>query len=351
MRVHHLSVLLVLGACSEQSLYSIDPINTVGELALSGRVCDAKTLNWLEGAVVYTHLLSEAGVLFQTYESYTDQDGYWVIEGLAPEQTYTIYIQHGSEVIDLFDVTMDAQDLTMEEPDCSGSTDVSVAVITGDYDQMDVVLGQLGIQNYDLINGLTGDELVQFLSVPENMAFYDAIFFPGGHLEEDVIYDTNGDNEQGVLVIQTAIRAYVEGGGMVYASDWSYDVVESIWPDQIDFLGDDSVPDAAQKGENAIVTAKLMDNGLKTAVGTEQVSVNFQLDGWPVIDRVGDGTTIYMRGDIPWREGMESYIIEDTPLLAGFSYGEGEVIFSSWLQSTNAEGDALEIIRHLLQDL
>jgi hypothetical protein len=58
-----------------------------------------------------------------------------------------------------------------------------------------------------------------------------------------------------------------------------------------------------------------------------------------------------MRGDIPWREGMDSYIIEDTPLLAGFSYGSGEVIFSSWLQSTNAEGDALEIIRHLLQDL
>ena len=44
MRAHHLSALLLLSACSEQSLHSIDPINTVGELALSGRVCDADTL-------------------------------------------------------------------------------------------------------------------------------------------------------------------------------------------------------------------------------------------------------------------------------------------------------------------
>ena len=346
-----LSTLLVLGACSEQTLRSIEDPNLVGTLSLSGQVCDAETMGWLEGAVVYTHLISDAGELTQTFEAYTDSQGQWLIEGLAAGKTYTIYVQYGSTVLDLFDVTMEETDMVLESPDCAANTELSVAVITGDYDQMGDVLNTLGIADYDLINGLTGDELLQFLLSSNNLMSYDAIFFPGGHIEEDIIYDTNGSNPDNVAAVHAALAQYVESGGMVYASDWSYDVVESIWPDQIDFLGDDLVPDDAQKGEEAEVSASVIDAGLQSALGYATVPVQFDLDGWPVISSVGAGVTVYMQGDVPWREGMTSSSTTNAPLLVGFSSGQGQVVFSSWLQSSNAEGEALEVIRYMLQDL
>jgi hypothetical protein len=42
----------------------------------------------------------------------------------------------------------------------------------------------------------------------------------------------------------------VNNGGSVYASDWAYDVVEIGWPDRVDFVGADEIPNDAQLGEH-----------------------------------------------------------------------------------------------------
>jgi hypothetical protein len=44
-----------------------------------------------------------------------------------------------------------------------------------------------------------------------------------------------------------------------YASDWAYDVVEQIWPEAINFVGADEIPDSAQMGEYGMVTATVAD--------------------------------------------------------------------------------------------
>src|SRR5690606_9258211 len=140
-------------------------------------------------------------------------------------------------------------DALLPPPPCFGQTDLRVAIISGAYDDMEAVFEALGVEGYHLVDGQKGDEIVDFLSDVGNVAEYDVLFFDGGHREEDVIWGT----APGVASVQATVRSFVEGGGTVYATDWAYDVVEQIWPDQIEFAGDDLVPDAAQMGETGEV--------------------------------------------------------------------------------------------------
>jgi hypothetical protein len=343
-------VLSALTACNEQSFSSVHDYGGVYESTLSGRACDADSGRWLEGAVVYTHVVNDAGVLLETKETYTDADGSWKLEELRGGQTYTVYVQYGNDIVDMFDVEVpDNADVVAPTPEC-GADLGRVAVITGHYDDWEAVLDQVGVNNYELIDGMTQAELSQFLSDPANLAEFGALFFAGGHVEEDVIYDTDGTDTAGTVeAVRTSIRDYVSGGGFVYASDWSYDVVEACWPDRLEFLGPDDEPDAAQLGEPDTVAAHITDHPMADAVGGTNIDVSFDLDTWPVLVGVGDDVTVYERADsVPYREGTEQSTRDDSPLLVGFDQDDGHVVFSSWRVASNTDGRGLKVLRYIL---
>ena len=52
-----LGSVLALSACSEQNFVMVPDEARIGDLALTGRVCDPEAKRWLSGAVVYTHLV------------------------------------------------------------------------------------------------------------------------------------------------------------------------------------------------------------------------------------------------------------------------------------------------------
>jgi hypothetical protein len=349
--------LLALGSlattgCSDQEFHSVAAPPQMGELTLQGRVCDPVRKTWLPDATVYTNLFDSDGHLFGTTQSITDEEGRWLLDRLAPELTYKIYVQYGTEVLEIFEVTMESDDMVLPEPNCAASSTSKVAVITGDYDHFDELLPQVGIESFELINGKTGDELVQFLSNLDGLMGYDAIFFPGGHLEEDVVYDVDGtDTEYKHLEVQDALRGYVQAGGVIIASDWSYDVVERIWPNHVDFLGDALVPDTAQDGVEASVLSSVSSSDLESSIGTNQVPISFDLDQWPVMEGVGADTEVLMTATVPYRVGQETFTLSGVPILVGFDDGDGKVFFSSWRQSTNNENDALSVIRYMVDHI
>ena len=349
-----LQTLLLVGnllGCSEQGFVEVPDTNKVGELLLNGRACHPESKTWLSGATVYTHLVTSQGHLFKTVSSVTDDKGYWTLEGLAEDTAYLVYLQYGNEALDMFTVSMDDNDVTLQETTCGGS-ELHMAVVTGDYDDMEEVFAEAGIGSYTLINGVTGAELVQFLSDVDNLWEYDGLFFPGGHLEEDVFYDTNGSDTQGAVPsVLEAIRAYVEAGGLLFASDWSYDVVERVWPEAIDFLGDDEVAGAAQIGEPALVEAEVTDYGLSESLEELEIDVEFDLDAWPVMESVGSDVVTYLEGDLPYRIGMEQSEVESAPVMVSFEAGDGKVVFLSFRLSANKGGKAIEAFQYLLNDL
>ncbi|MDP2314618.1 MAG: hypothetical protein Q8P41_17070 [Pseudomonadota bacterium] len=347
------SILLfvALSACvNDRNLTYVKDYGGVYESSLTGRACDADSGRWLEGAVVYTHIVNDADELIDTRETYTGADGTWTLDELRGGQTYTVYVQYGNDIVDMFNIEVpDSTEVAVPTAAC-GADLGRVAVITGNYDDWEPVLTEVGVTNYQVINGLTGDELGQFLSGPENLAEFGALFFAGGHIEEDVLYDSDGSDTAGtVTAVRTAIRDFVSAGGFVYASDWSYDVVELCWPDRIDFLGDDESPDAAQLGEPGTVRASLLDHAMVEAVGGDTRDVSFDLDTWPLIESVEDTVTIYERAsEVTYRDGTEQYTQSDVPLLVSFYPDGGKVVFSSWRTAANLDGRGPSVIRFVL---
>jgi hypothetical protein len=345
-----LTLLALTGAaCStENTLNKRSSQYGEGDGAITGRVCDESRYVWLEGATVYTHIIDTDGELRDTRQAITDADGAWTLDDLA-DGTYTVYVQYGSTTVDTFNARVkNGKTTEVPEPDCTGSADVQVAVVTGDFDDFEAVLTTVGVGGYKVVDGQTGDEMVDFLTDAEELALYDAIFFAGGHLEDHVFYTSDGDAVQQVASVTESLKDYVSGGGIVFASDWSYDVIEQVWPGQIEFYGEDSEPDAAQVGEPATITASITNDDLESEVGKDQVKITFDLDTWPVAVKAGDGAKVWLKGDAGWREGQETGTAEGSPLLVQFESGDGEVVFTPWRMSANLEGNSLSVVKWLL---
>lgn len=347
------ALLTGLPSCSpDQGFSKVEDYGGVYESSISGRVCDTTRSVWLEGATVYTHIVTPDGELVGTVESLTDADGFFHLAELRGDTTYTVYVQYGSSVIDQYDVTIeDTQNVELPEPECSTSLSSAVAVISGDYDELAAVLSRFGVGDAYQVNGQTGTDIVEFLQNADNLLQYQAILFAGGHIEEDVFYDTDGSDVDGnVARVQTALRSYVEAGGTLWATDWSYDVVEQVWPSKVDFLGEDTTPNAAQLGEPTRIEAAIDDTDLQNSLGAAHVSVDFELDTWPVATEVGEGVTVYQHGDAPYRFGLDADTARAAPLAVSFAAGDGRVIYTSWTLSANAEhGEG--VIRYLLGGL
>lgn len=343
--------LTLLSACANDSSFTkVTDYGGVYESSITGRVCDRSRNVWLEGATVYTHIIVD-DELVGTAESLTDADGWFHLTELRGDSSYTVYVQHGSEVVDMFDVTIDGtEEILLPEPDCSSASAAAVAVVSGDYDEVAAVLSRFGISGVYSVNGQTGTELAQFLESADNLAQFEAVMFAGGHIEEDVFYDTDGVDGGEVSAVLDALRAYVEAGGTIWATDWSYDVIEQLWPNKLEWWGDDAVPNDAQVGVPGGLDAIVRDRELEEALGTDVVPIDFDLDTWPIPESAGEGVTVFQTVDANWLQGMESGRTADAPIAVRFEVGSGKVLFTSWTLDANAD-DGEAVIRYLLERL
>jgi hypothetical protein len=257
----------LLVACSENEVAFHPAAALGGDASITGRICDPDTQTWLEGALAYTYLTDEDGVVLDTREGTSDADGRWTLEDLPNDAEYDVWVQYGNEVLNYMVVPVDqgSTEVQLPDPPCFAQGDATVAVISGGWDDLSSMLPDFGFPDLTIVNGQAGDELVEFLTNPDALAGYDMLFFDGGHLEDGIFYGGNGDGT--VTAVKENVAAYVDAGGRLFATDWAYDVVERIWPDHIDFYGDDGVPDAAQVGEPGTVKATLVDPGLALLAG------------------------------------------------------------------------------------
>jgi hypothetical protein len=349
--MRNLLFLAFLVGCNEQGFSKVSDYGGVYESSLSGRVCDADSGRWLPNAVVYTHILNDADELIDTRETYSDENGQWQLEELRGDQLYTVYVQYGNEIVDMFDIEVgDSADVEVPSEAC-GAALGRVAVITGNYDDWEVVLPEIGVTNYEVIQGIGGEELGQFLSDPANLAEFGALFFAGGHVEEDVLYDSDGSDTAGVVTaVQTAVTDYVATGGLVFASDWSYDLLELCWPDSVDFVKDDNEPDAAQLGTPQTVTANITQPGLENVIERATMDISFDLDTWPVVKSVdSDNVQVYIQAEeVALRDGTDELSQTASPLLLDFTPGDGRVIFSSFRMASNLDGRRPAMLRYVL---
>jgi len=379
--------------CSDTKLRVTDEAEAgLSPGSVLGRVCDPSGRTWLPDALAYTHIVDDAGKLYDTRTAYTDRDGYFLLDNLPADHDYVIYVQYGGEELSQEKVFIeDSQEVELEEPDCFDPLELDVAVITGDYDDFQEVLDNMGFANYELIDGLHTDEMTAFLLDLDSMLQYDIIFFNGGHVEEGVIYpseavdvvdgdesddedfgddtgdaggddtgsaggdDTGGggpttplyDHEQ----IAQNIRDYVTAGGAVYASDWAYDVVEIAWPEAINFVGADEIPNSAQLGEYGLINAAVSDEALAEWLGKDHIKIEYDLPVWPAIEGAATTVSVHLTGAIDYREGTNVYTLTAVPLLASFTSGDGKVAIATFRVAKNADADVMLTLQYMMYSL
>lgn len=344
---------LVLGfavGCGNEGrlVWDPDPINEPDPGSIRGRVCSPSGRSWLPDAVVYTNLLDERGVITEVRKTFSDRDGNWMLADLPGNREYEVHIQSQGVELDRTVVFVgDADQVTLPSEACFDPTALDIALISGDYDDVDLVLEHLGFTSYTQIDGANPAALAAFLTDPEQLSRYDLVFFNGGHVEQGVIYDGNPANETPDRVA-AALRAYVQAGGAVFATDWAYDVVEGAWPDAIDFVGDDRIPNAAQLGEYADIDAQVTDEALAGFLGKNRIGVAYDLPVWPPMSAVQPYVSLHLSGTVSVREGTAVYTLPAAPLLVSFSDGQGRVGFSTFRFAANDGEDSRLVLQHLL---
>ncbi|NOY24549.1 MAG: hypothetical protein GXP62_01615, partial [Oligoflexia bacterium] len=336
---------------------------------ISGRICDPSGKTWLQDAEVYTHV-KDGDRIVDTRIAYTDRDGYWLIDALPSERDYDIFVTYGADRLTDQEATgiwlSDGQNLALDDPPCFDPLQVNVAIVSGSYDDFALVLQNMGFGNYVQVNGLDSAELTGFLTDLDQLLAYDIIFFDGGSTESGIFYadpDTSdaglgggtGAEDTGATpvyeTVQANLQAYVSNGGTIYASDWSYDLVEQTWPDRIDFVGDDATPDAAQLGEYGMVNASVSDGALAGWLDSNYIEIEYDLPVWAPIESVTDGVSKHLTGNVSYRVGTSTYSLPTSPLLVSFTSGEGKVVYATFRVAKNASTEMLMVLQYMMYNL
>lgn len=202
---------------------------------------------------------------------------------------------------------------------------LGLAYVPGSFDQIEVVLQRLGFTP----SALTAADLD---NAGVNLAQYQALFLDCG-LDES--FATSATT-------QARLRAYVSGGGYLYASDWAYSYVDGAYPGKIVFLSPDP-----RVGDSGTVTARILDTSLQAALGKATATIDFNLGSWVVIDSVPSPAKVLISGPVATYAGS----FPDKPFVGQFTDGTGRVTYTSFHNEAQTTQDMDLLLEQMLLGL
>ncbi|MBI1945655.1 MAG: carboxypeptidase regulatory-like domain-containing protein [Deltaproteobacteria bacterium] len=302
--------------------------------AVAGRVCGPDGVTWLSAASVWIEPEGEARL-----STTSDGEGNYRLDGV-PAGPQTLHIEKGS-----FATTRDVEipageTLLIPDDACELDLGPRIAVVRGSqYDNVEGVLQELGVQA-EVIDVYQSDWAEQLLSDDEALLQYDILFL--NCRSNEATYAERSDMQQ-------RLRAFVEGGGSLHASDQAYDLIELTFPDMINFYGEDEVRGAADQGDSVDqLAAAVLDDNLQTALGHSVIDLHYGLSTWSAMVSVDDDVHVFIQADSPLLNGQ---VLEDAPQLVGFDHGAGRVIYSSFHQEPGIGVDQEQVVRLILFEL
>ena len=329
--MNRLSSVLLLGisaigfGCQDYNVNVIDDeASGSGDLGtISGAICDPSGAGYVSGAEVSLPMDYDGdGQIDHTIRATTDGDGAFVLPDV-PDGFWTVYVTKGSYEAEFRVEVVDGVGVHDVEY-CLDPENVSIAVVSGEYDTVQQVLKQIGLE-FDLFNGKGGMDFVNLLSDQTALETYDIVFLNCG------ISDLWKQRE---TQVSSALEAYVKGGGSIYASDWSHDFVEAAFPDAIDWFGDDRDVMATRAGEMGNYTARVLNESMKQLLGSEQAELYYDLGAWGVAESVGPNSEVLIEGDIlayDWDNWNDPYQeVKSSPLAVRLNPGQGTVIYTTF---------------------
>ena len=219
-----------------------------------------------------------------------------------------------------------------------------IAVATGDYDKMECVLLKMGLDSsaYDLYEGA---KLLKNKQL--NKTFADLVKTYSALKAYNIIFinctDNTFESQLKNSLVQQNLKKYIEAGGRLYVTDWSYDWLEQM-PDLAPYIDfepglSDSTPEAQNKGAlgkgDIKVLADIKDPALAKwlgqfsgAIQNGKSQISHFLTQWVIMHKVSKDVKTWVNGVI---QSISGSINGSRPLTVTFNYKNcGKVLFSSY---------------------
>jgi uncharacterized protein YjdB len=130
------------------------------------------------------------------------------------------------------------------------------------------------------------------------------------------------------------LRAFLQNGGTIYASDWAGVYVKELFPTfDFDFEGDQQT-----------ITATVVDGSLQAFVGKVAVQIVYDLDSWTDILALPTGATTLLRGTYVSLGVSRA----NQPIAYVLQHGSGKLIFTTFHNETGATADQIAVLRHFI---
>ncbi|HEY4221460.1 MAG TPA: carboxypeptidase regulatory-like domain-containing protein [Myxococcota bacterium] len=311
---------------------------------ITGTVC-ADDGTGSVGPLAGAHVFVVTNIDGSTYDDETIDDGSFIIAGIPTTPTppaLQVRVEKGGFSFTWDDVIVHSVAAAPDGTNLTASIGCQALqpddgrkylVVEGTFDRIEDTLGRMGITP-DLVDGnpiTPGADWTQdAFGVKETLESYDAVFVNCGIDEGPLLPSLNA-------TVKANLKSYVQGGGALYVSDWSYDLIEAVWPEEIDFLGNDLENSSAEYGAGEqTYHARVLEPGLQQYLGSDELDVDFAFDNFAVVSQVAAGVTTYLQADEKWHVNNTEETLTNTPMTVGFSDGLGRVIFTSFHQEQNA---------------
>jgi hypothetical protein len=269
----------------------------------------------LAGATVTLDGFDCDGNAYPTRTTTTDANGEYTFDDV-PSGQHTITVTSGSfnrqqQVYVQPGQTLDLS--TGAAKVCFESGNVEIAVIEGSYDAVEEILDDLGL-DYDVRgDDQTGGSILNPSPPPETHAFlmdlnamreYDIIFINCGDLWDALQSSAPGD----MSTIISNIKAFLDDGNSLYASDWAHPFIENVYPDAVDFYGNDSNVNEARIGYAPQTVQAEVSPDISNVLGHSSPTIEFPHDPyanppiinthWVVAEGVGANSTRHLWSDV-----------------------------------------------------
>jgi hypothetical protein len=259
-------------------------------------------------------------------EAVTSPGGYFAISGI-PDGTYRVDVTSANR---LFKTSFHADVL---DGYSAGGIETLLSPVKaetfinfpGRYDDMGTVFGELGYR----YRTLDAEALAQ----PENpLRDADIVCLNSG-------VDTAWAEDDAVI---KNLRSFTERGGRLIVSDQAWPFLNASWPGKISWRTDPAIGKPQQEIEGVFV-----DADMKRCATVPKWRLRYDLGNWAVPSATAGA--VFIVGDVETSAGR----LTGAPLLVGFGYGRGFVIFSTFGWRTQyARGRlAVRIFHYLIANM
>jgi hypothetical protein len=191
--------------------------------------------------------------------------------------------------------------------------------VRGSFDRIEDILTSLGY---------APDELTETtLSTPSALSQYKMIFMNCGS-------GTSFD-------VGPALKAWIQAGGTLYASDFELDFVQSMFPEHILAIG---------SGDEQSVTATITNSALEAFTGKSTASIVYDLGAWRMLESISATPSVLLRGNVTGFDEatFEPRTFNNQPLAISFTHGSGRVVYTTFHNEAGVTADQLAVLRFFI---